>query len=228
MIVESYNEAGALDALMEPYISTRICFSVKPEAEIFRFVKDASQMELDGKTYHPVPYAEFSNIASGDGQAADTGSITLDGANIISHSEQSVDEVLQSLLEFPLRDRPVQIGLIVLNTETMAPIGLIPQFVGFIDQAPLEVNDSGSRLDIHVASFRAYAQRQVARTYSDTDHQARFPGDKALRWISDAVFRGGKYAWNSTSARGSGAGRGGGGGGGGRYNQHHITDYHHR
>jgi len=208
MIVEAINQEAAIAALMEPSISTRICFSIKPEDQIYRFVKDTIKMTLAGEIYHPVPYAEFSNIASGDGQAADTGTITLDGANIVSHTAQSVDQVLQSLLNFSLRDRPVQIGLIVLNVETMEPIGLIPQFVGFVDQAPFEVTEQASKLDIHVASFRAYAQRRIARTYSDTDHQTRFPGDKSLRWISDAVFRGGKYAWNSMSATGSGAGRG--------------------
>lgn len=208
MIMESYNETAALAALSDSFISTRICFSVKPETEIFRFVKDTHALELDGKTYHPVPYAEFSDISSGDGQAADTGTITMDGANMVSNSDQSVDQVLQSLLAFPLRDRPVQIGLIVLNTQTHAPIGLIPQFVGFVDRVPFEVRQQGSRLEIQIASFRAFARRRIARTYSDTDHETRFDQDRSLRWISDAVFRGGKYAWNSISARGSGAGRG--------------------
>lgn len=215
MIVERYNETAAYAALDEPFIETRICVSIQPETEIFRFVKDVTEITVerageDDWLFHPVPYADFSPITSGDGRAADTGTITLDGANIISHDpSQTVDSVLQSILAFPLRDRPIQVGLMVLNIETLEVIGLIPQFVGFVDNVPLSRDkSSGSMLEINMASFRAYAQRRIARSYSDTDHQSRFPGDRAARWISDAVFRGGKYAWNSESARGSGSGGG--------------------
>lgn len=217
MLVERYNEAAAIIALSDPMISTRICVSVQPETEVFRFVKDASDILVerpgeDDWLFHKVPYAEFSAINSGDGRSADTTTITLDGADIIAGDGHSVDGVLQSILEFPLRDRPIQIGLLVLNIETQEPIGVVPQFIGFIDNVPFSrektETEATVKLEINCASFRAYAQRQFARTYSDTDHQARFPGDRACRWISDAVFRGGKYAWNSESARGSGSGAG--------------------
>ena len=182
--------------------------TVQPDVEKFRFVKDVAEINFNGWSFKPVPYAEFSPVSSGDGAAADVATITLDGTNIVSYDpSQSVDSVLQSILAFPLRDRPIQIGLLVLNVETLEPIGLIPQFVGFIDNVPLNRGKrDGSTLEINIASFRAYAQRRIARTYSDTDHQVRFPGDRAARWISDAVFRGGKYSWNMSSATAAGNG----------------------
>lgn len=215
MIVESYNESAALTALNSSFIDTRITVSVQPETEIFRFVKDTHEKVIpqtgDDWIYHPVPYSEFSPISSGDGQTADTGTITLDGNYFLESDRQLVDDVLQSILQFPLRDRPIQIGLMVLNPETKEVIGLIPQFVGFVDNTPM-TREKGEPtiVEFIMASFRAYARRLVARTNSDTDHATRFPGDRSARWISDSVFRRGKYPWNTTSASGSGGGSGGG------------------
>lgn len=218
MLVERYNEAAAIAALDDPIISTRICVSIKPETEIFRFVKDTGLITMervgdDDWLFNPVPYAEFAPISSGDGRSADTTAITMDGADIIAKDGYDVDSVLQSILAFPLRDRPIQIGLLVLNTETQEPIGVIPQFIGLVDNVPFtrEKTDkmANVRLEINCVSFRAYAQRQFARTYSDTDHRARFPGDGACKWISDTVFRAGKYPWNTTTGQGAGGGGGG-------------------
>jgi len=217
MLVERHNEAAALEALSAPFINTRLCVSIQPETEVFRFVNDAGQILMerpgdDDWLFHPVPYAQFSSVNSGDGRVADTTSIVLDGADIVAGDGHTVDGVLQTILEFPLRDRPIQIGLLVLDVETSVPIGLIPQFIGFVDNVPFSreksSDDISVRLEINCASFRAYAQRQFIRTYSDTDHQSRFPGDGACKHISDAVFRRGKYAWNSESAVGSGSGSG--------------------
>jgi len=217
MLVERYNEAAAIAALSEPVINTRLCVSVQPETEIFRFSNDRDPITVErtGETdwlFNPVPYADFSAINSGDGRIADTTSIILDGADITAKDGYSIDTVLLSILAFPLRDRPIQIGLLVLDPDDGEPIGLIPKFIGFIDNAPFEreKDERGAnvKLTINCASFRAYAQRQFARTYSDTDHQSRFPGDRACQWISDAVFRKGKYPWNSESATGSGSGGG--------------------
>ena len=215
MLVERYNEAEALSLLSNPIISTRVCVSVRPETEVFRFVKDTTQLTLDrGEqedwVFNPVPYAEFSPVSSGDGRAADTTTITMDGSDIVAKDGHSVDTVLQDILAFPLRDRPIQIGLLVLNTETQRPVGVIPQFIGFIDNVPFSREKTADTVDvmleINCASFRAFAQRRFTRMYSNTDHQTRFPGDGACKWISDTVFRRGKYAWNSESAQGYGGG----------------------
>jgi len=112
-------------------------------------------------------------------------------------------------MSYPLRDRPIQIGLLVLNLESRQAIGLVPQFVGIIDRSVFERSkDSGSLLTVNIASYRAYAQRRVQRLYSHTDHSARHSGDGFLKFLSDTVFRAGKYAWNSQQASSSGAGRG--------------------
>ena len=213
MIVERFNEAGALAALDQPFISTRLCVSVQPETEILRFIKDSSEVTVNGLLFEPVPYAEFSPIFSGDGATADTTTITLDGRNMVVAGDETPDTILQRVLARPLRDRPIQIGLIVLNTNTFEPIGLIPQFVGIIDNAPFsrrkDERSADARIEINLASFRVFAQRRIARTYSDTDHTLRFPGDRAARWISDTVFRLGRYAWNKEGAQSSGITSGG-------------------
>lgn len=211
MLVERVNEAAALAALNLPMVSTRLCISIKPEDTIFRFTNDTSNITVGGKEFVSTPYMQFSDINSGGGRSADTMTVTLDGAHIVNKSaieagvSQLIDQALLSIVSLPLRDRPVQCGTIVLNVETGQPIGLIPDFVGFVDGIPFnrekdEGGSGSSRLDMNIASFRAFSQRQYARVYSETDHLARFPLDRCARWISDAVFRNSKYPWNETSA----------------------------
>jgi hypothetical protein len=225
MLIEQYNVAGALAALAEPSIETRICVSVQPDATVRRFVRDDSEVIINGWTFGPVPFAEFDTISSEDGNAADTTTITLDGKYMVTATDTTPDDVFRDIIQYPLRDRPIQIGLLVFNVDTKAAIGLIPQFVGFIDNAPLERSKNGSKLMINCASFRAYAQRRVARTYSQTDHVTRFPGDNALKWIADAVFRNGKYIWNRNAATASGGGNTGGGGGGGLHENFRFVEF---
>lgn len=216
MLIERRNETAALEALNAPQISTRIAVSVQPEDIVYHMVVDTSEIIMEDLTFSPVPFLKVSNITSGEGQGADTGTVTLDGREMLSPPSTSTEAVLQSIMGHSLRDRPVQIALLVLNVETKEAIGLIPQFVGIIDRAVLERKKSeASVLTVQIASYRAYAQRRVQRLYSNTDHNARYPGDGILKHLSDTVFRSGKYAWNSQQATGSGAGRGGGRGGGG-------------
>ncbi|PHR57938.1 MAG: hypothetical protein COA43_11215 [Robiginitomaculum sp.] len=224
---DEYNVEIAKAALMEPFINTRICISIKPESEIHRFVIDIAEIEIevDGNVFKPVPYAQISPITTGAGRGADTATITLDGVDIVSTGEASVDAVLQELQAYPLRDRPVQIGLIVLNTQTGVVIGLIPQFIGFVDSTPLTRSVDGkgvgsSKLEIKLASARGYFSRRTPRIYSDQDHQTRFSDDRACKHISDVVFRGGQYKWNEKITSGGG-GRSPGNGGGGRFFNNH-------
>lgn len=211
MLFEDYETSAALAALDEPHISTRIAVSVKPQDTVFRMVVDTSKIDVGGMVFSPVPFLKISNISSGEGQGADTGTITMDGREMLSPPSTSAETVLQNIMNYPLRDRPVQIGLLVLNVQNKQAIGLIPQFVGIIDRAVLERSKGeASVLTVQIASYRAYAQRRVQRLYSHTDHSVRHPGDGFLKHLSDNVFRAGKYAWNSQTATGSGAGRGGG------------------
>jgi len=191
---------------------TNSALSDRHQREIFRMVVDTAEIMVGDMLFAPVPFLKVSNISSGEGQSADTGTITMDGREMLSPPSVSTETVLQNLMSYPLRDRPLQIGLLVLDLETKTAIGLIPQFVGIIDRAVLERNKGeASVLTVSIASYRAYAQRRVQRLYSHTDHQTRYPGDGFLKHLSDTVFRAGKYAWNSQQATGSGAGRGGGG-----------------
>jgi hypothetical protein len=213
-LVERYNEAAALLALDSDFIETRIVVSIQPEDTVYRYTRDTRDSLVDTWLFTALPYFDVGSISSSDGSVADTMTITMDGADMVTVPYETPDSVLQTIISYPLRDRPIQVGLLVLDPDTRAVIGLIPQFVGFVDNVPLlrDRNTRESKLEFNCASFRAYAQRRVARTYSDTDHQSRFVGDGGLKWMSDAVFRNGKYAWNTTSATGAGAGSGGGGG----------------
>lgn len=214
MLLERYNETAALAALAEEAIETRIVVSVQPTDTVYRFVADSVAYSINGWDFEPVPYAEFDPISSDDGSVADTTTITLDGKYFLTATDNNPTDIFRNVVNHPLRDRPIQIGLLVLNVDTKEAIGVIPQFVGFIDNAPLTRSKDSAMLEIHCASFRAYAERRVTRTYSDTDHRTRFPGDGACKWIADAVFRSGKYIWNRSSAQGQSSGNVGSPGGG--------------
>ena len=205
MIVTGWQEDDAFAALAADRIETRLTFSVKPVSTVYNFVRDAAEITVNDVVYNAVPYAEFSDIASSDGQSADTMEITLDGQNIISNDESwPVDSVLQSILGNDLRDRPMAVSLAVLNPDTHVVIGLIPQFIGIIDNVPLNrPKGSPSALTVKCSSYRTYSQRRVRRVHSNSDHQSRFPGDEAAKWISSIVFRSGQFPWNKTNASSS-------------------------
>lgn len=201
MLIEEWNSQAAYDALMEPAYDTRVCVSVKPDGAILRFVRDAGEITAGPYSFGPVPYARIGAITSGAGSVADTTQITLDGSAMTEAGIPDPDSVLQSILNYTLRDRPIQIGLIVLNVDTKEPIGLIPKFVGFVDSSGLDRDKkTGPKMVIELASYRGFARRRVQRTYSYTDHITRFAGDHALKWLSDAVFRGAQYPWNKQTA----------------------------
>lgn len=224
MIFESFNVTAAEAALSSPFVSRRNAVSVRPDSEIFRFVADTVPMSFNGWNFEEIAFAEFANINSGDGSVADTTSITLDGSHIVTELPDTPDSILQSVLQYNLRDRPIQISTIVLDGTIAQPIGLIPEFVGFIDSVEfsrsINRNSGSGRLKINIVSFRAFAKRRVPRTYANTDHMQRFPDDMSLRWLSENVFRSGKFAWNKDAGTGSGSGAasGGFGGGGNRFN----------
>lgn len=209
MIVESFNVAGALAALEKPVIETRMCVSIKPETTIHRFVSDSAAVSINGWDFEPAPYAQFSGINSSPGTASDSMTITIDGRNLLSPLPDYADQVIQQVQKQTLRDRPVHVGLVVLNPANLVPIGILSEFIGIVDNSRLKYDDDkGSIYPIRLLSSRSLTTRRVAITYSDTGHTLRF-GDRALRWISDNVFRAGKYPWNSVTASAQGAGGGG-------------------
>lgn len=210
MIVESFNVVGALAALDAPYIETRMCLSIKPETTIFRFVNDTAPASVNGWDFEPAPYAEFSGINTQPGRAADSMTVVIDGRNLVSPLPVAPDQILHDIQSRSLRDRPVHVGLMVLDTSTHMPVGIISEFIGQVDNSKVKYGrDKGVFFEMKLVSARAVAHRRVAATYSNTGHQTRFPGDEALKWMADAVYRGGKYPWNSSAAT---AVSGGGGG----------------
>jgi len=95
MLYESYNVGDALAALDAPQISTRIAVSVQPEDIIYRMVVDTGEISIGSWVFSPVPFLKISNISSGEGQGADTGTLTIDGREIISPPSSTTEQVLQ-------------------------------------------------------------------------------------------------------------------------------------
>ena len=197
MIVERYNEAAALAYLMEPTVSTRSCILVKPEDTILRIVVDTMEHTVDGNLFSPAPFVKLGAVTSGDGEAADTMQIIMDGKDMIVEQPETPETILQKIVANRLRDRPIMVGRMVLNVDNpRIAIGLIPDFVGFIDNVKLG-DDEGPVLNIGCASYRGFAARRPIRYHSDTDHQSRFPGDEAAN---------GSIKWNSKDAGAGSAG----------------------
>lgn len=207
-IYQAINAAAVEAALFEPVIETRVAVNIRPGTVTHRFVQDTIAHTLGGDTWEPVPWAVFENIELGGGTVPDIATIRLDGRRFYDPASDTPDTALQNIVLEDLRDRPIQIGLIVLDPETKDPIGLKPEFVGFVDNVKL-AGGAASQVVLQCISLRAYATRRTARVYSDTDHKARFPGDGALNQLSDVVFRRAKYSWNSENAQGGGIPGGG-------------------
>ena len=211
LLIERHNEAGGYAALKQgAHISTRVCVSVKPQDEILRFVQDTTEISVNGWNFESVPYARFGRVISGGGTVADTLEVILDGIYVADSSYGALTDILKKVVQHPLRGKPIQIGRLVIDTNTYEAIALQPRFVGTIHNSPLSL-ENGPSMTIKCASYRNAAHRQAAWVHSEVSHKQRWPGDNAAKHMSDAVSRGGQYPWNKTTS--SGGGNGGGGGG---------------
>jgi hypothetical protein len=201
-------------ALGEESVSTRITVGIDIDGTIYRFVHENNSLTVDGETYSAVPYAQFSPIVSSTGDVSDTCSIILESIYFTDGAGSNVgQQVIRDIMSYDLLKCPVQIGEVVLNTDTLEVIGLIPKFVGVVDNTPYSstIEDDGvvkSEIKLSLISYRTLPKRRVPSFYSDVDHSRRFTNDRSLRHISDAVFRNGRYRWNTTTG-----GQGGVGGG---------------
>lgn len=210
-IYEAHGAAAIDAALLKPIIETRIAVNVRPGNQTLRFIKDTMSQTLGGNKWEPVAWAEFNGISLGQGLVPDTAQITLDGRSFIDPASETPDTVLQNVLNETLRDRPIQIGIMVLDPDTKDALGLKPEFVGTIDNAKFDRPDGeAGKVLIDCTSIRGFAARRTARIYSETDHLTRFPGDDALKHISKISFFKG-YSWNKLGASAPGGGTGGGG-----------------
>lgn len=215
LLIERYNEAGGYAALKQgPHISTRVCVSVKPQDEILRFVQDTSEISVNGWNFEPVPYARFSSVSSGGGSVADTMEIILDGVYVADAAHGALTDILKKVVQYPLRGKPIQVGRLVIDTNTYEAIALQPRFIGTIHNSPLSLDD-GPNMTIKCASYRNAAHRQTAWVHSEVSHLQRWPNDNAAKYMSDAVSRGGQYPWNKINSNGGGGGTAGGSAGSG-------------
>jgi len=216
LIVDKTGYDAAIAALSEDMISTRDCVAVTlADGTVKRFIIDTVPQTLDGNLYVEVPAGEIESLALGAGTLADSAKIHLDGAAFTT-ADGTPDELLIALMATPLRDRPIQISTMVLDVISNSPIGLIPIFVGFVDQTNLDRSnrEEGSLWTLSAASYRAYSRRLPERVYTHNDHQQRWPADGLLRNLADTVFTNGVARWNTTKGSSSGVVTSGSTGGG--------------
>lgn len=226
MLVEIFNADAAKLALADPFTETRIVFSAKPADIVYRYTNSLVDLTIDGKTFKSAPFVQFGSIRVTSGALAERLDIFIDGNSIDTSNSifDDVDDFFKTLFANPLVNRPVAVSLVVLNVDTMQPIGMFPIISGFGDNLFKEKDrDESSGEETSVATLsvvdhRAYASDLSPAAYSDVDHATRFAddADRALKHLADTVFREGKFDWNkdvASGGAGSSGGRSGGGGG---------------
>ena len=214
-LVDKVNEAAAWAALSEDNVSWRIALrATLADGTHRRLVRDSVAQTVGGEDYSAVPFVDFSDFASGQGEAADVLTIRLTAAPMVEAGlrDDTANAIISDLVGTELRDRPIQVSYIVLDVNTAQPIGLIPVFIGFVDSGKMFLEDGGRVYELRVGSYRAYAQKRPVWVYSNVDHRQLFPNDGFFKHHADAVNRSRQIPWNttsggSTSSRTGGSGR---------------------
>ncbi len=212
-VVDKVNESAAWEALGAANYSRRVAIRVTlADGTQKRMITDSIGQAVGGHYYHPVPFIQYSNFASGQGTAADVLTIRLSAASMVAAAlgDSLANSIVADLVGVQLRDRPVQVSYIVLDVNTAEPIGLIPVFVGFADNGRMINEEDGRVYELRVASYRAYAEKRPKWVYGDDHHRQLFPGDGFFKHHADAVNRGLQIPWNTTTGGGSSGGGGGG------------------
>lgn len=195
-------------ALEEGFFHPRMTIAVKIGETIHRFIKDLMGQVIDGNEYLPLPVIKAGNIESTDGQVSDTLILTLDGSDMREGVDEDIRTAFYNIVDLNLRGAAIQVGTCMLDKDTMAPIGLASDYNGIINAAPFEELDSGPLLEFEIFSYLNIAKRQVARVYTDVDHQQLYTNDRCFQYLSDTVNREGSFMWNSKPS-GSGGSVGG-------------------
>lgn len=214
-LVEQHNPE-AVDAAMEgKSLHPRQTLHVRVDGEVYRFVKDRAGITVGPYEFLPLPYMEIGDIENANGEAANSTTVVLDAKHLVEPTADITLEAYENVVDMNLRNAAMQIGLIMLDPDTMAPLGLAADFVGLISGVPFRngVGDKGPVILAECLSFVSVSHRLTARVYSDEDQRQLHASDGGLRQLADTVARSGSYIWNGKDAGGGGSVSGGGGGG---------------
>lgn len=213
-LVDRVNEAQAWSALDKDTVSWRIAYRVTlPDGTHKRLIRDAVEQTIDGQYYNPVPFVQFTDFASGQGEAADVLNVRMTAAPMIEAGlrDDVANTIISDLVSLELRDRPVQVSYVVLDVNTAEVEGMFPVFVGFVDSGRMFLEGGGREYEQRVGSYRAFVEKRAAWVYSDEDHQLLYPADRFFKYHADTVNRARQIPWNTTSGETSSTSTGGGG-----------------
>lgn len=216
-LIEEHNPE-AVDAAFEgSVLMPRVTFHVRVSGVTHRFIRDRVGLTVGSYDFLPLPYMEITDIETASGEAADSVTAILDAAHLVQPTGDLTLQAYENVVDMNLRNAAMQIGLVMLDPSTMAPLGLAADFVGLIDGVTFrtDVEDKGPVLLADCLSFVTVAHRRTARVYSNEDQQALHPGDGGFKQLADTYSRNASYIWNGKEAGSSGTTVGGGGGGGG-------------
>ena len=154
---------------------------------------------------------EIGDIATDSGDAATTVDVVLDAAYLVEPSSDETLEAYENVVDMNLRNAAMQIGLVMLDPQTMQPVGLSAEFVGLISGVPFRagVGNKGPQLAAECLSFVSVAHRLTARVYSNEDQQELHPLDGGFVQLADTYSRSGSYIWNGNDAGSGGSTSGG-------------------
>lgn len=216
-LVEEVTPEAVDVALTGPSLHPRQTIHIRVGGVVHRFIRDRVGLTVGGLDFLPLPYVEIGDIQSSSGDAATSVSVILDAAHLVEPTGDLTLEAYENVVDMNLRNAAVQIGLVMLDPETMQPVGLAADFVGLIDGVAFRmgVDADGPTLIADCLSFVSVAHRLTARVYSNEDQQALHVNDGGFVQLADTYARNGSYIWNGKES-GSGGSTSGGGGGGGR------------
>lgn len=219
-LVEEHNPEAVDEALRGPSLHPRYTLHVRVGTTVYRFVRDRVGLTVGPYSFLPLPYMEIGDIETSSGEAANSTTIILDAAHLVKPTSDQTLQAYENVVDMNLRNAAMQVGLTMLDPNTMQPVGLSADFVGLIDGVAFRtgVGDKGPVLLADCLSFVTVAHRRTARVYSNEDQQALHPGDGGFRQLADTYSRNGSYTWNGKDAGSGGTNVGGGGGGRGRQN----------
>jgi len=216
-LVEEHNPAAVDEAMRGVSLHPRYTMHVRVAGVVHRFIKDRFALTVGPYHFLPLPYMEIGDIATSSGDAAANVDVVLDAAHLVEPTSDQTLEAYENVVDMNLRNAAMQIGLVMLDPQTMQPVGLAAEFVGLISGVPFRagVGNKGPQLIAECLSFVSVARRLTARVYSNEDQQELHPLDGGFVQLADTYSRNGSYIWNGKDAGSGGSTSGGGGGGGG-------------
>jgi hypothetical protein len=186
--------ANALDdAVLEPFFAIDLEF----DSGTLRLWTGYGDRTLRGETYlGPGTLLQISNIEETAEIAASGASLTLSGIP---------SELLSLALSEPYQQRLCRIyfGL------TLSADDMVEVFTSRMDQMTIDEGAETSTIRLTIENVLIDLERPRVLRFTNSDQQARFPGDLGLAFVETIQQR--EIFWGRSVARGGGSGSGGGG-----------------